>query len=80
MSGDAFSFAAQQGTESFVKNIRRRTNIKITPNDWCGYNQKKYKCEVLLDNNRFELCVHCKYKKKFDIPKILFMERKENGI
>ena len=80
MSGDAFSFAVQKETESFVKNIRGRTSIKITPKDWCTYNHKKYICEILLDNSRFELCRHCKYKKKFDVPEILFMERKKNGI
>lgn len=80
MSGDAFSFATEKETESFVKNIRKRTNVHIKPEDWCGYDQKKFKCEVLLDNNRFELCNHCIYKKNFDIPKILLDARKKNGI
>jgi len=78
MSGDAFSFAVEKESESFIKNIRRRTNIRITPEDWCGFNKKNYKCEVLLDNNRFDLCKICKYKRKFDIPKILLRERRKN--
>lgn len=53
-------------TDGCFKHLRR-TNLYLTRKDWCGYIGM---CYEELDSNS-NLCNHCKYKKVFDIPKML---------
>lgn len=54
------------GTNGHFKHLRR-TNLNLSKKDWCGYTGK---CHVELDSSS-NLCVYCKYRKTFDIPKML---------
>ena len=54
------------GADGTLKYVRR-TNLVLTRKDWCEYNETCYEYLNLNGN----LCYHCKYKKDFDIPKLL---------
>jgi hypothetical protein len=56
----------QTGVNGKLKQVRR-TNLVLTRKDWCEYNKTCYE-DLNLNGN---LCYHCKYKKYFDIPKLL---------
>lgn len=55
----------QTGANGHFKAMRR-TSLCLTKKDWCEYTGVCYE-----DLNSDNLCKHCKYKKLFDIPKML---------
>lgn len=57
------------GTE-LCKHAKPWTSVNIVRDDFCTY---KGKCQVW--RNIVDLCVHCKYKKLLDIPRILEKRR-----
>lgn len=63
--------------ETCIDVIKKgRMNIKIIKKEWCGY---KGECEneMILDGDK--ICWHCIYMKKFDIPQIIRITRKEKN-
>ena len=45
----------------------KRVNMDLTEKDWCTYTGTCNK-GICTKN---DLCVHCKYKKQLDIPKMI---------
>jgi len=65
MSGNAFTHAVNNSIEKERVKIQR-TNIIINREKYC-----KYDGECKVEYNQPDLCIHCIYKKKFDVPEIL---------